>query len=381
MNRPTVLAMLTLTTLSLSGCANSEEAPLESTEDEARVKPKGLDDDSGRLAVRGIGAIANARLWVGGSNGAADKPLDFVMASPTQDFDYSLRTEGPHLTSSVGGKVTLRRGQQVTVATAGVKVDMRTPALPFGANQPKLWATDVNAQTVGLVVAQASDGTELGFVNPNERFAFTWGFFDGHVFKAGALNTITSTKMFANSGRMRATFAPLPVRELPDSDLCTSDPQTISVSGSRWENGAARSADLVAMRSDVLGFNPEVAAIYGAPTAPTLTYMTPCFGGIDVEFGSVGGAAKVNRLGRIDVDDVEVAQPGGGTEIRRGEYQIFDSGNRSRVRYVIRQNGSVGQILPTGTGVDVAPGTYKVVVTYTTNSGVRKTFEQMVTTP
>lgn len=68
----------------------------------------------------------------------------------------------------------------------------------------------------------------------------------------------------------------------------------------------------------------------------------------------------------------EITAPDGSIAPREGRYSVTDvSGHISTL------NASY----PTGTGIDVPPGTYKIDVTYTANSGDPKTFTQTVTTP
>ena len=88
------------------------------------------------------------------------------------------------------------------------------------------------------------------------------------------------------------------------------------------------------------------------------------------DLGSLGGAAHETKLGRIDVDHVDVTTPTGTVEAREGIYRIESDG----------MGMFQDRKFKTGTGVDVPPGTYRVVVSYPANSGWKE-FTQTVTTP
>ena len=161
---------------------------------------------------------------------------------------------------------------------------------------------------------------------------------------------------------MRATLVP-PVRELPDA--CSDDIGNRSAFLVR--SGANATVPLNAPIT--VGFNPEIAG----SSAPDVDYRLPCIRGrVALAYGSLGGAAKITKIGRLDVDHVDVTAPDGSISPRQGRYTVTDVSGR-----VTTLNGEY----PTGTGIDVPPGTYKIDVTYFANSGDRKKFTQTVTTP
>ena len=89
-------------------------------------------------------------------------------------------------------------------------------------------------------------------------------------------------------------------------------------------------------------------------------------------YGSLGGASKTTKIGRLDVDHVDVTAPDGSIAPREGRYSVTDvSGHIS----------TLSRDYPTGTSIAVPPGTYQVDVTSRANSGDPKTFTQTVTTP
>lgn len=71
-------------------------------------------------------------------------------------------------------------------------------------------------------------------------------------------------------------------------------------------------------------------------------------------------------INRVDVDDVVVTREDGSTYAARGTYELFYGGNR------------VVGALSTNTGIDVLPGTYELVITYSTVDG-QKTQRQTIT--
>jgi hypothetical protein len=92
-----------------------------------------------------------------------------------------------------------------------------------------------------------------------------------------------------------------------------------------------------------------------------------------------GDTVTVN-VKRIDVDDVEVTKEDGTTYMAHGTYQVFrQSATAGQWTPVGLPGGqysdcSTGQAdryttFPTKTGIDVLPGTYKVVISYTTQEG------------
>lgn len=65
------------------------------------------------------------------------------------------------------------------------------------------------------------------------------------------------------------------------------------------------------------------------------------------------------KIHRLDVDDVEVQRENGSVYNQRGTYELFFNGARV-----------VGP-LPTNTGIDVLPGTYELVISYSTADGAK----------
>jgi hypothetical protein len=90
---------------------------------------------------------------------------------------------------------------------------------------------------------------------------------------------------------------------------------------------------------------------------------------------------------RLDVDDVEIVTEAGDRRYVKGTYQVFRrEGSTWRLlslwdrRTNCSTVASMLNTFPTGTGIDVPSGTYKVVVKYTTADGA-KSQEHVVTVP
>jgi hypothetical protein len=77
-------------------------------------------------------------------------------------------------------------------------------------------------------------------------------------------------------------------------------------------------------------------------------------------------AANAITLQRIDIDDVTVTREDGSSYLAKGTYELFFGGNR------------VVAPTPTNTGIDVLPGTYELVISYSTADGP-KTQRQTLT--
>lgn len=92
---------------------------------------------------------------------------------------------------------------------------------------------------------------------------------------------------------------------------------------------------------------------------------------------------------RLDVDDVEVEKEDGSTYNVKGQYVVYKQGpNNSWLPITQYQQSYYGGCsgtraawsAPTGTGLDLPPGTYRLVITYNTAEGA-KTKDEVVTLP
>ena len=97
------------------------------------------------------------------------------------------------------------------------------------------------------------------------------------------------------------------------------------------------------------------------------------------------GDTKTIQLERLDVDDVAVTKENGEVYTVRGTFQLFSKGpNNSWIPFTSRQDCSNGAGVPyslyTNSGIDVMPGTYRLIISYSTAEGAR-TQDQTVTVP
>ena len=97
------------------------------------------------------------------------------------------------------------------------------------------------------------------------------------------------------------------------------------------------------------------------------------------------GATKTIQLERLDIDDVAVTKETGEVYNVKGTWQLFRQGPAASwipitVRHDCSNGASTAVSYGTGTGVDVLPGTYRVLISYTTAEGA-KTQDQTVTVP
>jgi hypothetical protein len=89
------------------------------------------------------------------------------------------------------------------------------------------------------------------------------------------------------------------------------------------------------------------------------------------------GDTKTIQLERLDVDDVEVTKETGEVYNVKGNWELYREGpNASWVPVTFRadcSNSAGTQIsFPTGTGLDVLPGKYRLVIRYTTGEGPKQ---------
>ncbi len=97
------------------------------------------------------------------------------------------------------------------------------------------------------------------------------------------------------------------------------------------------------------------------------------------------GDTKTVQLERLDVDDVEVTKETGETYMVKGTWQLFRQGaNNAWLPITVRQDCSTGAgaqtSFPTNSGLDVLPGTYRLVISYATAEGT-KTQDHTVSVP
>jgi hypothetical protein len=184
--------------------------------------------------------------------------------------------------------------------------------------------------------------------------------------------TTTKLDQWDYAQRAVARIIPPAARELPDA--CTSD----SISPGTANLSTERGSTTIAVTKPVeVGQNPKVLAALGYTGARTLplTLMLPCVsekGLMKIPLGAVGAGPTDIKIGRLDVDDVEVTMPDGTKKAVRGSYRVLTADGTADVLRVRPA---------TNTGVDLPPGTYKLVVEYKTSAGTMSSFTETFTTP
>lgn len=365
-------AILAATSVVLGGCATDASDEADATEDELRIKPTGVDDGNGRVIVQGVAAVPKGDVDLLDASsrrvarGTTDAPLDFVMGAQTGRFVYVATSRQGGLSASSAGPVDVVRGQAATVKLAALKVKVGTEAT-LGLGGPDPLAAEfsrANGRELSLTVDTRNvKATDAVLVNETQRVLVRWGLLDGQSFTTAAEGHVSTFSLQSAASRMRAKIVAAK-RELPNGCTIARDEITVGAIG--------RGMSFAASQTTIIGVNPEVVALESRDAnGGKMTYVLPCMGyALELPVGSLGGAAHETRLGRIDVDHVDVTTPTGTVEAREGVYRIESDG----------MGMFQDQKFKTGTGVDVPPGTYRVVVSYPANSGWKE-FTQTVTAP
>jgi hypothetical protein len=363
--RRVLVPVLASVCLSVVACAAPEEEPedVASQEGEQRVRPQGVDARNARLVFDTPRSVTPAFFGIYGASGSTKTTdaLDVLVGSGPVQKDVWLEGSVRGVDSNAMLALELRPGAITTVKLAGLKVKRAGMVPTLG-----LETGEKVESTTGIAVTREADGSEAVAVEANAAHQIEWGLLDGQAFTTAREGSISTVRLDAVGPRMRVKIV-APTRELPEAcDDRANPPGTITVA-----NGGGRMRGVLESEL-VVGFNPVIAKYHRAPETPNATYRLPCTGwDMPLQLSASGASPRVLRLGRIDVDDVEVTLPSGGTELRRGTYRI------------IARGGAVlgTRDFPTNTGIDVPPGSYDVDVTHTSNAGERVTTRYSVTTP
>jgi hypothetical protein len=373
----TSYAVLYLFALSLTACGSADDTVVDSTEQEARIKPKGLDDGRGRFTLAGIAGISPGTFRLDGRPGTTGEAYDILMGTPTEDLALTVVSTAGALTSYTNVSVALERRKAKTLQLlAGLRVRLGTElkrdfGLRLGTFSRPIEGTPAyTGKDEGFpFTLDPTYQVETGavFAKPNRTYEVRWGFADGMEFTTGAAATITTANLSNVTGRQRVEFVP-PVREL--GNAC------VSSTGNSMRLSAPNVSPYrefyvnISKESLIVGFNPK---IFRSETPPKVVYRLPCLSDdVSLTYGALGGAPLQINIGRIDVDHVDVTTASGTVEQREGTYEVLNPKTGLRVTNDERYK--------TGTGLDVPPGTYKVVVSYQADTGT-KTFTEVVTVP
>jgi hypothetical protein len=206
-------------------------------------------------------------------------------------------------------------------------------------------------------------------LRPAGTYHYAWGFADGVRAEVKGDEILEVSR---HDLRSRAAIRIVaPKRELPDCNP-TAIRYRIGaiVPGANW---SFRFASIASEAEIVVAHAP-----WNLTRAISYVYLPPATSdplkGIDFKVPTTPGAITELRLGRLDVDDVEI--PGSQIGIVRGDYAVFPPGKGET------PSAALTGLCPTGTGVDLAPGDYDVVITYDkVGGGNRAKLVERVTVP
>jgi len=101
--------------------------------------------------------------------------------------------------------------------------------------------------------------------------------------------------------------------------------------------------------------------------------VLPCVTGVtEIPLGDLGKGPLDFKLGRLDVDDVDVTMADGTTKKVRGTYRVMNAAGTAAV---------VSSTFSTNTGIDLPPGKYKLHVEYPTSAGTTGHYDEDFSTP
>jgi hypothetical protein len=146
---------------------------------------------------------------------------------------------------------------------------------------------------------------------------------------------------------------------------------------------------IVAWRSLSLSQDTEIKVFPFAASQGAMHYEY-IVNGVVVPIDAKPGKSITINVDRLDVDDVEVEKEDGTTYLAKGSYVVYREGPNSTwipITQVVGQYGdcsgyaSTSQLtIPTGYGIDLPYGNYRLVISYNTAEGA-KTKDQTFTLP
>lgn len=180
-------------------------------------------------------------------------------------------------------------------------------------------------------------------------------------------------------------------RKVQNANNAYSEPdgysQRIGTEGTTPSYSAAEG--IVAWRSVPLDKDMDIRVFPFAELEAPMHYEW-IVNGVVIPIDAKPGQTTTIDMQRLDVDDVEVEKEDGSTYSVKGTYQVYRQGPNASwipITQPIGQysdcSGSSGRATwtpPTGTGMDLPEGTYRVVISYNTAEGA-KTQDQTVTLP
>ena len=358
------LGFLLLATTMACGSSASDAG---TTESGVTVTPTG-DDHPGQLVVTVPAGVTptdtNDAFTIGGS-----APVAFTTPYTLPIGDHTLNIRSCRGQDCGGWSLpfTIQNHATTTVALGAIAfkrtgsdgllgIDAAIAADGMTANVGTQWVAEDQLQTVAYRLPLA--------------YTYTFGLFDGFdtTVEPSKIDTI-DLDVRTNRRQVRIVA---PARALGDAAMCKG----WTITGKRTDRSKQSAAGIVIPSGTVVLLGEHVTDAsqtgeYWLRTGPG--DVAPA----KFTLGDTGGDPATLNVGRIDVTDVAVKQNDGTTANVRGQYTI------SRVT----TNTAGGEVLDsvcagqTNTGVDVLPGTYRLVTTYSTVEVGTKTTTQDVTVP
>lgn len=342
------------------GACSAESSDSATGEDDIHSHPHGIDQTRGAIVVKGPAELQKADVSVRGVPGskAVGETFDGLVIN---DYEVNVGSAGDEIRSSLRTQLPVKAATTTTLLLGGAAVHTM--------DGPNTWALPVLARGLNgsnklEVVTDRSTGTLFAPALPGE-YLFTWGQGDGVVVNVEEGKT-AKIDIWDYAQRSVARIVPAG-RDLPNA--CTGQ-QLAYVSPRIYTSLGEGTYDL--SESFEIGQHPRALEAVGQHGPVEVKLQLPCVrGAIVVPLGEKGAGPKELKLGRLDVDDVDLTMPNGSTQKTKGTYRILDANGKDVINFEP----------PTNTGIDLPPGTYKLVVSYKTTAGTPQSYEETFTTP
>lgn len=285
-------------------------------------------------------------------------------------------------------EVELERGKttKVKLSALELKYDPQVLSVHLGPTpQPGIWH-----KTNGVTEEQvAQPGTFGVWVSPGQT-AQQYVVADGDYRVGFGISNLSDISLSVAPGAILTQTLAIPdkrgfvkatkaVRELPNAGSCPNF-YVVARKGAYGQGDPL--AGVVSQGYFTLDAETKVAMFpyQGQDAAHYEVVLHDVVQPIDVKEGKTVAL----NLERIDVDDVEVTTENGETRNVRGTWQAFRAGPGNSWLPLNPRDAScnyrANMSFYTNSGIDVLPGTYKVVVTYATAEG-NKTQEHVISVP
>lgn len=323
----------------LAACSASDDAAedADSSESDIKIKPKG---GSSSLKVT-VPTGATGRVIARRQEGGTSLELTPGTAKPVAPGKYCIHTRVTSASNQYDIRFETQADCSVTVAP-GAAVDYALGAVKFDRSKDELvYGLDVGANTAysnqqlremlrtTTPIAHAKGAFDYPYVFVRDSWSSTTRPLDSIAFTVGA-GTTADVDLLDTTGKWGLRIVPATLRELPSSTIVQSRidarvQQGDSTFVDSWVDLANLAKPLLvrAKASSNMHLN--------APTKQQLALTQP---------------PSDKKLARLDVEHVGVDMPDGTTKDASGTVTI----------------GTLS--FPTGTGIDLLPGTYDLAISY-----------------